>query len=86
MLNACRQIGRDGRLALASCIYFKMDTDPKRTSDDTSLSLAHLSETITSFAGIVRLPDPDNAEELARKLRVERQGGERGTVRDEHMG
>ena len=70
---------------IISYIYCKMETNPKPTSDDATRSLAHLSETITSFAGIVRLPDPDDAEDQARKLRVERHGG-MGTDRDEHKG
>jgi hypothetical protein len=49
-----------------------MDTNPKPTSDDATGSLGHVSEVIKTFAGIVRLPDSDSAEEQAWKRRVER--------------
>lgn len=52
---------------------------------DVPVSLAPMSDTIRAFAGIVSLPDPDDAEEQARKLRVERHGGT-CTVHDEHKG
>lgn len=39
---------------------------------DAPVDLAHLSDTIRAFAGIVKLPEPMNAEEQAWKQRIER--------------